>query len=125
MIRPIVGHHGDAGRYKETLTSVTGTIVAIELVNPHSTLMIQVTDDNGRFVIWRGELGPPRALRGWCWNEDVIKAGDQITMIGRQLKNGQPYMTLSEQARVVSANGREIFRGNTPGGEDEFGPCAQ
>ena len=87
--------------------------------------MIQVTGDDGRSVVWRGELGPPRALRGWCWGEDVIEAGDEITMIGRRLKNGQPYMTLSEQARVISADGQEIFRGNEPGEPDERGPCAE
>lgn len=120
-----LAHHGDAGRYEDTLTTVSGTVVEVQLVNPHSTLMIQVTDENGRPVIWRGELGPPIALRGWCWSDDVIKAGDRITMIGRRLKNGQPYMTLSEEARVIHADGREIFRGNEPGAQNEPGPCAR
>lgn len=122
---PAAGHHGDAGRYEDTLTTVSGTVIEIQLINPHSTLMIQVEDDNGRRVVWQGELGPPRALRNWCWSEDVIKPGDQATMIGRRLKNGQPYMTLSEEARVIAADGREIFRGNEPGEPDEPGPCAE
>jgi hypothetical protein len=119
------GHHGDAGRYEDTLTTVSGTVVEVQIINPHSVLMIAVTDDSGQSTIWRGELGPPRALRGWCWGEDVIASGDQITMRGRRLKNGQPYMTLSEEARVIDANGREIFRGNEPGEPDEPGPCAE
>jgi hypothetical protein len=125
MAGTMVAHHGDAGRYEDTLTTVSGTVVEVQLINPHSSLMIQVSDEGGRPVIWRGELGPPISLRGWCWNDDVIKAGDRITMTGRRLKNGQPYMTLSEQARVISADGREIFRGNEPGDQDEPGPCAQ
>lgn len=118
-------HHGDAGRYEDTLTTVSGTVVEIQIVNPHSVLMIEVTADDGHSVVWRGEMGPPRALRGWCWTEDVIKAGDRVTMTGRRLKNGQPYMTLSEKARVIAADGTEIFRGNEPGQPDEPGPCAQ
>lgn len=121
----LVAHHGDAGRYEDTLTTVSGRIVEIQLVNPHSSILIEVAGENGRPTIWRGELGPPTALRGWCWGEDVIKAGDEITMTGRRLKNGQPSMTLSEQARVIGANGQEIFRGNEPGEDDEPGPCAQ
>ena len=34
------------------------------------------------------------------------------------------YMTLSEEARVVDANGKEIYRGNDPGKPGEPGPCA-
>lgn len=120
----IAAHHGDAGRYEDNLTSVTGTLVELQLVNPHSIVVLEVTEPNGKIVRWRGELGPPLALKGWCWGKDVIKSGDKITIVGRRLKNGQPYMTLSEKARVIDANGKEIFRGNEPGQRGEPGPCA-
>ena len=45
-------------------------------------------------------------------------SGDTITMRGRRLKNGSPYMTLSECARVITADGRELFRGNRPAEEE-------
>lgn len=117
-------HHGDAGRYENTLTTVTGTVLEVQLVNPHSVLMLEVVGNDGAAVIWRGELGPPRMLRGWCWDDALIRTGDRITMRGRRLKNGQPYMTLSEEARVLDADGRELFRGNEPGQDNEPGPCA-
>ena len=120
---PVAAHHGDAGRYEETLTTVTGTVIELQLINPHSIIVVEVTQ-NGKTVRWRGELGPPLALKGWCWSKDVIKPGDKITIVGRRLKNGQPYMTLSEKARVIDAKGKEIFRGNEPGQRDEPGPCA-
>ena len=121
----MAAHHGDAGRYENTLTTVTGTVLEVQLVNPHSVLMLEVVGDDGAPVIWRGELGPPRMLRGWCWDDDLIGVGDRITMRGRRLKNGQPYMTLSEEARVLDADGRELFRGNEPGQDNEPGPCAE
>jgi hypothetical protein len=117
-------HHGDAGRYEEALTTVSGAVVELQLVNPHSILVVEVRDANGKTVRWRGELGSPSALRGWCWNKDIVKAGNKITMVGRRLKNGQPYLTLSEKARVITADGKEIFRGNEPGQRGESGPCA-
>ena len=46
-------------------------------------------------------------------------------MVGRSRKNGQPYMSLSEEARVIDANGKEIFRGNEPNQPREPGPCAE
>jgi len=120
----VVAHHGDSGRYEEKLTTVKGTVVEIQLVNPHSTVVLDVTEDGGKVVRWRGEAGSAMQLRGWCWTKDVIKAGDTVTMIGRRLKNGSPYMTLSENARVIDANGKEIFKGNDPGQPNVPGPCA-
>ena len=117
-------HHGDAGRYEETLTTISGTVVELQLVNPHSIIVVEAKDANGRPVRWRGELGSPAALKGWCWNNTILKTGDKITIKGRRLKNGQPYMTLSEQARVIDATGKEIFRGNEPGQADPPGPCS-
>ena len=118
------GHHGDAGRYEDVLTTVSGTVVELQLVNPHSIIVVETKDASGKTVIWRGELGSPLALRGWCWTRTVVKPGEKITIIGRRLKNGQPYMTLSEKARVIDAAGKEIFRGNEPGQRNEPGPCA-
>jgi uncharacterized protein DUF6152 len=121
---PSFAHHGDAGRYEDKLTTVKGTVVEIQLVNPHSTLILDVTEDGGKVVRWRGEAGTATQMRGWCWPKDVIKVGDAVTMIGRRLKNGSPYMTLSENARVIDANGKEIFKGNDPGQPSVPGPCA-
>jgi hypothetical protein len=124
MSAAVVGHHGDAGRYEEGLTTVSGTVVELQLVNPHSIIVVEAKDAGGKVVRWRGELGSPLSLRGWCWTRDMVKAGEKITIVGRRLKNGQPYMTLSEKARVIDAAGKEIFRGNEPGQPDEPGLCA-
>jgi hypothetical protein len=39
-------------------------------------------------------------------------------MTGRRLKNGSPFMTLSEGAQVTDAQGRVLYRGNNPGEPD-------
>ena len=120
----VAAHHGDAGRYEEGLTTVTGKVIELQLINPHSILVLEAPDKAGKLVKWRGELGSPASLKGWCWDKELIKAGDRVTMVGRRLKNGQPYMTLSEKARVIDARGKEVFRGNEPGKPGEPGPCA-
>jgi hypothetical protein len=110
-----LAHHGDAGRYEQTLTTVTGTVVQVQLVNPHSMLILDVKDEAGKVVRWRGELGSPAQLKQLGWISGAIKGGDVVTMRGRRLKNGSPFMTLSECARVIDASGKELFRGNDPG----------
>lgn len=108
-------HHSDAGRYEETLTTVTGTVVQLQLINPHSMLILEVKDDSGKAVVWRGELGSPAQLKQLGWVSGAIKISDTVSMRGRRLKSGAPYMTLSECARVLDAAGKELFRGNDPG----------
>ena len=120
----LLAHHGDAGRYEDKLTTVKGIVVELQLINPHSMVVLDVNEDGGQVVRWRGEAGTATQLKGWCWTRDVIKPGDSISIIGRRLKNGSPYMTLSENARVIDASGKVIYKGNDPGQPNEPGPCA-
>ena len=106
-------HHGDAGRYTETVKTVTGSVVEFQFINPHSMLVIAVEDENGDIVEWYGELGPPNSLQNrWGWDKDTFQVGDVLTMTGRSLKNGGPYMTLSELSRLLDAEGNEIYVGD-------------
>lgn len=124
MSASLHAHHGDAGRYEEKLSTVKGIVVELQLINPHSIVVLDVNEDGGQVVRWRGEAGTATQLKGWCWTRDVIKPGDSISMIGRRLKNGSPYMTLSENARVLDASGKVIYKGNDPGQPNAPGPCA-
>ena len=96
----------------------------LQLINPHSIVVVDVKGDDGNVVRWRGEAGSATQLKGWCWTSSVIKIGDTVSMVGRRLKNGSPYMTLSENSRVFDASGKEIYRGNDPGQPNQPGPCA-
>ena len=110
---PLFAHHGDAGRYEDTSSTVVGTVVDFQFVNPHSVLVLDVTDDSGKVERWTGELGSPSSLsRNWGWTRDTFKAGDKITMTGRKRKNGEPFMTLSEGSRLLDADGKEIYSGD-------------
>jgi len=124
MSAAVLAHHGDAGRYEDKLTTVKGTVVELQLINPHSIVVVDVKGDDGNVVRWRGEAGSATQLKGWCWTSSVIKIGDTVSMVGRRLKNGSPYMTLSENSRVFDASGKEIYRGNDPGQPNQPGPCA-
>ena len=105
-------HHGDAGRYDEEVISVTGTVVALQLVNPHSHIIFDVVGKNGKTVRWNAELGQPQQLiKQFGWTPQTIKVGMKLTMIGRQLKGGAPYINLTERSNiVVTDTGKEIYR---------------
>ena len=107
----LTAHHGDAGRYDEEVISVTGTVVAVQMVNPHSHIIFDVVK-NGKTVRWNAELGQPQQLiKQFGWTPQTIKVGMKLTMIGRQLKGGAPYINLTERSNIVMADtGKEIYR---------------
>ena len=104
-------HHGDAGRYEEDVITVTGTVVALQMVNPHSHIIFDVVQ-NGKTVRWQAELGTPQQLiKQYGWTPQTIRKGMMLTMIGRPLKGGAPYLNLTERANIVATDtGKEIYR---------------
>ena len=105
-------HHGDAGRYDETPFIITGTVVEIKLTNPHSIVVFDAPDASGKITRWQAEMGGGQQLvRQFGWNKDTPKIGDKITLNGRKVKSGAPYMNMTEKANIILADtGKEIFR---------------
>jgi hypothetical protein len=114
-------HHGDAGRYIEEVVNLTGTVVETQLINPHSILVVDVTE-NGKTVRWQAEMGGAQQLIRSGWNNDV-KPGTRVTLTGRRLKSGAPYMNLTERARVILADSGKVVMQNANYGQPA--PTAQ
>src|SRR5688572_16209294 len=105
-----LAHHGDAGRYIEEIAELTGVVVETQFVNPHAILVVDIADAGGRTVRWQAELGGALQLMRGGWKNDV-KPGTRVTLTGRRLKSGAPYMNLTERARViVTDTGKEVLR---------------
>ena len=105
-------HHGDANRYNEQTITVSGTVVEVQMVNPHAHIVFDVTDAAGKTTRWQAELGGPQQLmRQFGWTPQTIKSGMKITLIGRQLKSGAPYLNMTERSQIVVADtGKEIYK---------------
>ena len=108
---PALAHHGDADRYNQEVITVTGTVVDVQMVNPHAHIVLDV-EEGGKTVRWQAELGGPQQLiKQFSWTPSTVKAGMKLTMIGRRLKSGAPYLNLTERANIVDAGtGKEIYR---------------
>ena len=109
-------HHGDAGRYIEEVVEITGAVVETQLVNPHSILVLDVADASGKTVRWQAEMGGAQQLIRSGWTNDV-KAGTKVTLTGRRLKSGAPYMNLTERARVILADSGKVVMQNANYGQ--------
>ena len=107
----VVAHHGDAGRYIEDVITINGTVVELQMTNPHAHIVFDVTE-SGKTTRWQAELGGPQQLiRNFGWTPNTVKPGVKITVTGRRLKSGAPYINLTERARVVlDDSGKEIWK---------------
>ena len=105
-------HHGDAGRYIEDVVTLNGTVVELQMTNPHAHIVFDSTDAAGKTTRWQAELGGPQQLiRNFGWNPNTVKPGMKIQFTGRRLKSGAPYINLTERANVVLLDtGKEIWR---------------
>jgi hypothetical protein len=107
----LAAHHGDAGRYEETTVVMTGTVVELQWVDPHAIIVFDAPNDQGKQVRWQAELGGRALLARSGWSASTLKRGDRITITGRRVKSGAPYINLTERANVVlTDSGKELFR---------------
>ena len=104
-------HHGDAGRYNEDTVTLKGTVVQLVMVNPHALIVFDV-NDNGKTTRWTAEMGGPQQLiKQFGWSPSTVKQGMPITLIGRVVKSGDPYMNLTERSQItMTESGKEIYR---------------
>lgn len=111
LTAPLTAHHGDADRYPPEVSVITGTVVEVLMTNPHAHIVFDVTE-GGKTVRWQAELGGPQQLvRNFGWTPNTIKKGTNITVTGRRLRSGAPYVNLTERANVVLADtAKEIYR---------------
>jgi hypothetical protein len=107
---PLWAHHGDAGRYDEALVTLNGSIVELQMINPHSIIVLDVAEAGGKTVRWQAEMGGPNALsRGFGWTRNTLKPGDKVTLVGRRVKSGAPYMNLTERALVYMTDSKKLL----------------
>jgi Family of unknown function (DUF6152) len=107
MSAPALAHHGDAAYDMTHLVKLENvTVVNWLWANPHSILMFDVKDSNGKVTQWVGEAGNPAALSPWGWSKDMIKPGDVITITIFKAKSGAPVSIIHQ---IVRGDGKEFL----------------
>jgi hypothetical protein len=107
---PLFAHHGFAGRYDEDHpVTVTGTVVELQFMNPHSFIIFENKDTGGKDVRWQAELGSANLLAREGWTRTTLKAGDHITIIGPQNKNGSADLNLSHESKITMADSGKVL----------------
>ena len=76
-------HHGSASQFDQSRTlEVSGVVVKIRFVNPHSYVYFDVTTDSGEVQNWRCEMRAATALKRSGWSADMFPEGTRIHVQG-------------------------------------------
>lgn len=106
---PVLAHHSFAAEFDVTKPiSLKGKFVRMDWVNPHSHILLDVTDADGKVTTWSFEALPPNVLFRLGWRKNTLKPGEEIEVEGFQAKDG----TANAWSRSVkTSDGRRLFAG--------------
>jgi hypothetical protein len=102
---PVMAHHGASPYDAKKLATLKGTVSDFQFINPHVVLTVEVMNEKGQSESWIAEANSPNVLSRHGWDRNIIKKGDEITLIGNPGKNGSKTLRLQ---KVVLANGHEL-----------------
>lgn len=106
-----VAHHSGEMFEREKTLTLTGTVKQFRYINPHSWLIVDVTNEDGSVTTWGFEAeGPSVLTRGGVYKGD-LPPGTKITITFNPMKDGRPAGLWS---RLVKEDG-SVLNWRTPG----------
>jgi hypothetical protein len=107
-----LAHHSFAMFDSVNQLKMTGTVTRFDWTNPHVYIELDVADASGATRNWTIECANISILSRIGWKFNMIKPGDQITVIVGPLRSGQPGALLKQ---VTLADGTKMGNGGPAG----------
>jgi hypothetical protein len=83
-------HHSTTMFDKESEVTLEGVVKEFQYTNPHSWLLVDVTNDDGTVTTWGFEAeGPSTLMRAGIRKSD-FQPGTKLTITGKPMKDGRP-----------------------------------
>lgn len=103
---PGFAHHSGS-MFEETKTiTLTGVVKEFQYTNPHSWLLVDVTDEGGKLTTWGFEAeGPSTLLRAGIRKSDFAP-GTRLTITGHPMRDGRPAAAWMNAVRL--SDGRKF-----------------
>jgi len=111
---PMAGaHHSVAAGFDMSQEiAITGTIAAMDFINPHARLSIDVEDENGQMQTWTAWFTSANNLFRRGWRATDLPIGTTVTVTGFPARDGSNQTYGGE---TLLPDGRTLFGGNAPG----------
>ena len=102
-------HHSFSPVYDGSRTvTVTGVVTEFKFVNPHASMSLDVTDENGKVTRWGVEFDGRLNLTNHGWTDATITVGERLSITGNPTHTGSRQMFFS---RLERADGSVLARG--------------
>jgi hypothetical protein len=77
---PALAHHGFGTFDMQKSVTLTGKLTRIEMINPHSWLYFEATDEKGKVTKFRCEMRSAHTLRRSGWTQDLFPMGQRVVI---------------------------------------------
>ena len=85
-----LAHHSATMFDEKKTVTVEGVVKEFQYSNPHSWLIVDVTDKTGKVTTWGFEAEGPSTLTRAGIKPSDFKPGTRVTITGNPMKNGTP-----------------------------------
>jgi len=107
-------HHSFAAEFDaDKPVTLRGVVTAMDWVNPHSWIHLDVKDPDGKVTSWLIEGGSPNALLRLGFNKSALPPGSEVVVQGFRARDGS---NRAVGQFVAFADGRKLFLGGTTAG---------
>ncbi len=80
----VSAHHSTAANFTQEIISVEGTIERVRFQNPHSSVLIKNTDEQGKETFWLIESVGRTTLERQGVSFDLLEVGVMVKATGRK-----------------------------------------
>lgn len=85
---PAFAHHSFSMFDAASSKTLEGTVKEFQWTNPHSWLLIMVSNSQGQLEQWAIEMGGPVGLARQGWTPKTLKPGMQVKTVIHPLRDG-------------------------------------
>jgi uncharacterized protein DUF6152 len=97
---PLTAHHSGAMFEEKKTITVQGVVKEFQYTNPHSWLIVNVTNKDGTVTTWGFEAEGPSTLQRAGIRPSDLPVGTKLTITGRPMKDGQHAATWEYAVRA-------------------------
>ena len=108
---PALAHHSFAMFDAEKKVTLDGTVKEFQWTNPHSWILLTVSDAQGKAEQWAIEMGGPSGLARQGWVPKTLTPGMKVQAVIHPLRDGTPggqfmAVTLPDGTQLGNPNAR-------------------
>jgi hypothetical protein len=90
-----LAHHAATATFDTAQsTEIEGYVTEFSFKNPHVTIKLMVTDEDGKAREWIATAPAVAGFRRWGWTKDMLEEGQYVRLVGRKARHNGPMILI-------------------------------